>query len=171
MTSNKIFLSLFLTLWFLMTAFALHSTWTSKPTILEKPVTQQETESPQPERRCVWGKNDDGSCVDLDPCVYSDAKCKPETLIEARKQDLEQRIRDAATFFHIDPDVAVAIAQCESQLDPYASNPHSSAKGLFQFTDGTWAYIKAVGHQFDADESIKQFMIWYQIHPNWWVCE
>lgn len=37
-------------------------------------------------------------------------------------------------------DLANAIAMCESRMDPLAKNPHSTAKGVFQFLDGTWAY-------------------------------
>lgn len=32
------------------------------------------------------------------------------------------------------------IAMCESQNDPLADNPYSTAKGRFQFLDGTWKY-------------------------------
>lgn len=63
------------------------------------------------------------------------------------------------------------VAYCESHFDPHASNQNSSAKGIMQFTDTTWEYINASGHQFDAEESIKQFFIWYPIHPDWWECK
>lgn len=88
-----------------------------------------------------------------------------------KKMDIETTIRWQAVVYGIDPDMAVSLAQCESSLDPYAQNPTSSAKGLYQFTDTTWDYIKAEGHQFDAQENIHQFMIWWKIHPEWWVCE
>ena len=29
---------------------------------------------------------------------------------------------------------------CESNLDPKAKNPNSTAKGVFQFLNGTWKY-------------------------------
>ena len=80
-------------------------------------------------------------------------------------------IIDMAREYGVSEEVALAIAQCESGLDPYAMNPVSSAKGIYQFTDGTWEYIKAQGHQFDAEENIKNFMIWYPLHPDWWQCE
>lgn len=99
----------------------------------------------------------------------------PEPPLEAEEvieeRDIEQMIRWQAVTYGVDPDMAVAIAQCESRLDEYAQNPVSSAKGLYQFTDGTWEYIKAQGHPFDAEENIRQFMIWWRIHPEWWVCE
>lgn len=62
------------------------------------------------------------------------------------------------------------IAHCESSLNPIAKNKQSSAKGLFQFLDGTWAWIKAKGNQYDAEESIKQFVKWYPRYPSWWQC-
>lgn len=77
----------------------------------------------------------------------------------------------AAEEAGIDPLVAVRIAECESTLNPRARNPGSSAKGLYQFTDTTWEYIGAKGHQFDVDENIRQFMKWYPTHPGWWVCK
>jgi uncharacterized protein YraI len=33
----------------------------------------------------------------------------------------------------------LAVARCESLLDPYVINPYSQASGLFQFLPGTWA--------------------------------
>lgn len=94
---------------------------------------------------------------------------KAEQVIEER--DIEQMIRWHAVSYGVDPDMAVMIAQCESGLNEYAQNPMSTAKGLYQFTDPTWEYIKATGHQFDAEQNIHQFMIWWKIHPEWWVCE
>lgn len=84
---------------------------------------------------------------------------------------IEDRIRAQAIYYGVDPDRAVAIGQCESGLNPYAANSNSSAKGIYQFTDGTWKVINAPGHQYDPDENIKQFMIWINVHPEWWVCE
>jgi len=85
---------------------------------------------------------------------------------------IEDRIRKQAAYYGVEESVALAYAACESSMNPYAQNPVSSAKGLYQFTDGTWEYIKAQGHQFDADENIRQFMIWYPVHPEWWTsCE
>lgn len=47
-------------------------------------------------------------------------------------------IRNAAERYGVDPDIMVSLAQRESSLNPRAHNPHSSAAGLFQFTDATW---------------------------------
>lgn len=35
-------------------------------------------------------------------------------------------------------DVKERIAWCESRNNPLAKNPHSTAKGIYQFLDGTW---------------------------------
>ncbi len=118
-----------------------------------------------------------GIIIAFEPDIVAAPPVQSETLIEAsvenviRERDIEQMIRWQAVAFGVDPDMAVAIAQCESGLNEYAQNPTSTAKGLYQFTDGTWEYIKAQGHQFDAEKNIRQFMIWWRIHPEWWVCE
>ncbi len=49
-------------------------------------------------------------------------------------------IKYYADVYGADYDLAVAIATCESQLEPTAKNPHSTAKGVYQFLDGTWRY-------------------------------
>jgi hypothetical protein len=87
------------------------------------------------------------------------------------KADVENRIRGAAAEYGISQSAAVRIAMCESGFKPEAANKHSSAKGIYQFIDGTWDAIGAVGHQFDLDENIKQFMIHYPANPGWWVCK
>jgi len=81
---------------------------------------------------------------------------------------IEWKIRSMAADHSIDPNMAFAIAVCESTLNPYAKNPNSTAKGLFQFLDGTWEWIKADGSQYDPEEQIRQFMIWYPKNPQWW---
>lgn len=106
----------------------------------------------------------------VEPAVIS-APEREEVVVTQAPRDLEAMIRWQALSYGINSEQAILIALCESRLDPYAQNPTSSAKGLYQFTDPTWEYIKAQGHQFDAEENIKQFMIWYSVHPEWWECE
>ena len=124
-----------------------------------------------PEKICVWGTNEDGSCEEVDPCVYSDVVCSPETRAEQRRYDIQEMIKEAARKYGVDEELALRVADCESGFDEFASNDHSTAKGLYQFLDSTWADIKAQGHQYDAEENIKNFMIWYQVHPEWWECK
>jgi len=37
--------------------------------------------------------------------------------------------------------LALAIAHCESGLNPRAKNPNSTASGVFQFIRSTWKYV------------------------------
>ena len=76
-----------------------------------------------------------------------------------------------APQYGVDTQEALAIAECESQYGKYEYNwEGSSAKGVYQFTDTTWWYIEAEGSQLNEFENIKQFMIWYPVHPEWWEC-
>lgn len=54
--------------------------------------------------------------------------------------DIGQQIREAAIARGIDPEVALRIANAESDLVSSAKNPRSSARGLFQITDDTWKF-------------------------------
>ena len=42
------------------------------------------------------------------------------------------------------------VVQRESRFDPQAENPTSTASGLYQFLDGTWAGYKGYGHASHA---------------------
>jgi hypothetical protein len=53
-------------------------------------------------------------------------------------QDIQNKIRAAATSAGIDPDVALRIANAESVFSNTAKNTRSSARGLFQIVDQTW---------------------------------
>ena len=53
-------------------------------------------------------------------------------------QDIQNKIRAAATAQGIDPDVALRIANAESVFSNTAKNTRSSARGLFQIVDQTW---------------------------------
>ena len=74
------------------------------------------------------------------PCDLEAVVCPGEVERDSR-EDIWNRIQAAAGAAGIDPEAAVRIAACESGLNPKATNPHSTAKGLYQFLDGTWAYI------------------------------
>jgi hypothetical protein len=71
-------------------------------------------------------------------------------------QDIVAKIQAAAQARGIDPDVALRIADVESNLRPGAKNPNSSAAGLFQVTDDTWKqYGGKKGMKKNADENIR----------------
>lgn len=92
----------------------------------------------------------------------------PDTEDKPFPEYIEWKIKSMAVKNNIDPNVAFAIAVCESSLNPYAKNKNSTAKGIYQFLDSTWKWIGANGEQYDPEESIRQFMIWYPKNPNWW---
>jgi hypothetical protein len=53
----------------------------------------------------------------------------------------------------LDAALAKAIAGEESGFDPNATNPGSSATGLFQFIEGTWAQFGAGGNPRNPDDA------------------
>ncbi len=63
--------------------------------------------------------------------------------------DLVSIIRDAAARHNVDPNMLLRIGQIESSLDPSLKNPRSSAGGLFQFIDKTWARYGGAGDRYD----------------------
>jgi Transglycosylase SLT domain len=52
-------------------------------------------------------------------------------------------IRRAAREFRVNVDLMLAIAWCESRLDPHATNPNSGAAGLYQFMWPTFTHYSA----------------------------
>lgn len=76
--------------------------------------------------------------------------------------EVEVKIRHYALMFGAPVEQALAIARCESNLEPFAKNPESSAAGIFQLTEDTfnetamfmnlpWTYAKDV---YDVDKNI-----------------
>lgn len=73
---------------------------------------------------------------------------------------VEDIVRAAAAEFGVDPDLLVAIAECESGMDPLAQNPSSDASGLLQHRLRFWpARAAAVGvpggDVFDAETNAR----------------
>lgn len=65
--------------------------------------------------------------VTISPAVITVATSTPD-----------RTIRYYATLYDVNYSLAKSIAWCESQYNPYAQNPNSSATGLYQFLNGTW---------------------------------
>lgn len=95
---------------------------------------------------------------------------KDSTEPTVHKEDIEWTIRRLAEPFGVDAEDALRIARCESTLNPSARNPESSALGLYQFTDSTWAFIGSPGDREDYWDSTVAFLRWYPSHPEWWAC-
>lgn len=94
-----------------------------------------------------------------------------ETLADV-PETIEAMVRRLATEYGVSPDRAVAIATCESSLDPSARNRQgSSATGLYQWTAPTWEWIGSPGDRLDAEDNARAFMEWYPRYPHWWQCQ
>ena len=98
------------------------------------------------------------------------AICIPFPVLATDANIIRTEIIRQANFYGVSVNTALRIAECESSFRADAKNKLSSAKGVYQFTDPTWQWIKADGHQFDYEENIKQFMLIYPKHPSWWKC-
>lgn len=64
--------------------------------------------------------------------------------------EVEQIIKAAADKYGVSYKLMLKIADCESKLNPKAANKVSTARGLYQFTEGTWAGVpskKAPGYR------------------------
>ena len=77
-------------------------------------------------------------------------------------------IRFQAGLHGVDPDTAVRIASCESDLDPFAINETSGAVGLYQFLPSTLRWIEYEGDPTSVYDSVDAFMEWYPKYPGWW---
>lgn len=98
--------------------------------------------------------------------------------------DVERWRPLVATYFSADLlDEALSVMQCESKGDPDASNPNSTASGLYQFIASTWNWASANAgftgvSVFDPEANIATaaFLAEYSIDrglPAWqhWVCQ
>lgn len=87
----------------------------------------------------------------------------------------QESVSDMIIRLTVDSDVststAIRIAKCESQLGTQMVNPNSSARGVYQFTYGTWNYACGGGDVMNNELNIKCFLKLYPNHPEWWECK
>lgn len=81
-------------------------------------------------------------------------------------------ITAAANRYGQNPAAMIAIAKCESGLNPLAYNARSGASGLFQFMPGTWKTTPFASYSiFDAWASANAAAwMWQQGRRGEWVC-
>jgi len=68
-------------------------------------------------------------------------------------------IKQTSHDYGVDENLALSIAYAESGYNPNARNKSSSAGGVYQFLDSTWATTMSrmgiTGNKFDAETNIK----------------
>lgn len=91
------------------------------------------------------------------------------------KPTVQELIVIKAKEYGLNPQTALAIAKCESNFNPLAQNSTSSAGGVFQFINSTWASVnKMRGVQYNklnAEQNIDNAM-WLAKKEGWkhWEC-
>lgn len=83
---------------------------------------------------------------------------------------VEEEIVALANEYGVNPNDALRIAECESNTGTNLFNGVSSAKGIFQFINNTWANY-CNGDVLDQTDNITCFMELYNNNPNWWQCK
>ena len=92
----------------------------------------------------------------------------PERVDLDEQVDVFALIVKLSKEYGVDTKTALRIAKCESGFRAEARNPNSTATGVYQWLSGTWSHIGNPGDRLNAEDSIRQFMIYYPNHPGWW---
>lgn len=79
------------------------------------------------------------ACALTTGCTATQLQWWRDADVDEQRAVVEHIIRSAADEFAVSADTMLALAQCESGMRPGAKNPRSSAAGLFQYLDTTWA--------------------------------
>jgi soluble lytic murein transglycosylase-like protein len=88
----------------------------------------------------------------------------------AREMTVKEKIVYYSEIFGVNPEDALRIATCESNLDPKAENVNGSATGVYQWIRKSWKNY-CNGDVYNADANIICFMRLYPKHPNFWECK
>lgn len=71
---------------------------------------------------------------------------------QPQSNNVQEIIKNTSLQSNLNPNLALKIAQVESNFNPVAKNPKSSASGLFQFTNGTWRdLVKRYGKEYGIE--------------------
>lgn len=80
------------------------------------------------------------------------------TTFTGKNADVKNVIVKAAKMAGMDPNVMLAFAAIESDLNPRAKAPTSSATGLFQFLDGTWKEVlRKYGKKYNLSANASRY--------------
>ena len=86
-----------------------------------------------------------------------EAKEPPPIIQTIQFKDETERIKNLiarkAYEHNVNPDMAVFLAQIESNFNPKARNPRSTAKGIYQWLDGSWRSF-CEGEVFNPEDNV-----------------
>ena len=78
---------------------------------------------------------------------------EPKTAIKTSEEEILDIITKYAEIYQVAADLAIDLAKYESNLDPEAKNPNSSAVGLYQWLIGSWEAYKCEGDRFSPEDN------------------
>ena len=96
------------------------------------------------------------------------ATIEPPQVIE-RWLTEEELIRNYAAVYGVNPDMAVAVAKCESSLNPNAIGDGGHSRGLWQIHRPSHPYMTDE-KAFNPEESTKWAMPRLKETPRIWTC-
>lgn len=102
--------------------------------------------------------------------TYTEYQTKSAGTPTVTREMVIAEIKAQALIYNVNPTDALRVLECESNLNPRAKNPNSTAFGIPQFLNKTWEYIGG-GDRGDYKEQIIQFMKWWPSHRSWWQCK
>jgi hypothetical protein len=85
---------------------------------------------------------------------YYEPKPKPVVKV-ASYRTYANKVLLANSFVEPITEILQQIINCESNGNPLAKNPHSTAKGLFQILDGTWKNFECEGNVFNSEDNYR----------------
>lgn len=75
-------------------------------------------------------------------------------LMPAEPLSVQEKIVAYAAHYGVDRELALDLARFESNFNPNAKNPTSSAKGVYQWIHGSWKAF-CTGEVFNPDDNIR----------------
>lgn len=85
----------------------------------------------------------------------------------ARSLPMRDAVLNLASSKGVDRRVALQVAKCESHFNPLAANRNSTAKGLYQFLDSTFAR-HCSGEVLNWRDNASCFANNFNQHRSWW---
>ena len=78
----------------------------------------------------------------------------PHFVVYSQKSEVIKLIYRWANYYDVDFELALLIAKSESQFNPLAKNPKSSAGGVYQWLTSSWLTM-CEGDKFNAEANIR----------------